>query len=202
MKLTPDKRFLLRIPDVLHGRLKGAAAAQGISLNQYCIQVLSGNQSVGAGRQDAEAHRARSSTLAADHLARAEARLLALDVLFQAGSWADVVHESHEVVELALRGLLHWARLTVPGPGQDVAAALVRARARLPKAVTASLPRLAEAARRLRRDRDLAFFGADDVTPWEFYQRGDAEPARTTARQTLELVRGHVLGSHPGRGAS
>lgn len=44
--------------------------------------------------------------LAQDYARRAEIRLGALDVLFDAESWADVVRESQEVVELALKGLL------------------------------------------------------------------------------------------------
>jgi HEPN domain-containing protein len=48
----------------------------------------------------------RNRDLAADHLRRAGARLRALDMLFESGSWADVVRESQEVVELTLKGLL------------------------------------------------------------------------------------------------
>ncbi len=44
--------------------------------------------------------------LAADHVRRARSRLRALDVLFEAESWADVVRESQEALELALKGLL------------------------------------------------------------------------------------------------
>ena len=38
----------------------------------------------------------RNRTLAADHVRRAEARLKALDALYEAKSWADVVRESQE----------------------------------------------------------------------------------------------------------
>ncbi len=48
----------------------------------------------------------RNRTLAADYVRRATARLGAVDVLYEAGSWADVVRESQEIVELALKGLL------------------------------------------------------------------------------------------------
>ena len=40
----------------------------------------------------------RNRDLAADHLRRASARLRALEVLFDAASWADVVRESQEIV--------------------------------------------------------------------------------------------------------
>ena len=52
--------------------------------------------------------------LAADYVRRAGVRLRALDVLFEGESWADVVRESQEIVELALKGLLRAAS-TLPG---------------------------------------------------------------------------------------
>ena len=48
----------------------------------------------------------RNRELAADYIRRAAARLGALDVLFDARSWADVVRESQEALELALKALL------------------------------------------------------------------------------------------------
>ena len=38
------------------------------------------------------------------------------------------------------------------------------------------------------RDRELAFYGAADLTPSGFYSRSDAQAARLSARQTVELV--------------
>lgn len=190
---APDKRFLLRIPASLHARLKAAAVEHGVSLNRYCLRVLSGQEPV-ASVPDASRKRAsQGGSLAADHLARAQARLLAVDVLCEAESWADVVCESQEVVDLALRGLLWWAGLEPPAR-QDVGTTLLRERKRLPPSFWPELPALAEAARRLRRDRDLAFLGSYDVTPWEFYRRSEAEAARQAARNAVRVVRTHVLG--------
>ena len=47
---------------------------------------------------------------------------------------------------------------------------------------------LAEWSRHLRRDRELAFYGAEDLTPSGFYSREDAVHARACARGTVELV--------------
>jgi len=55
-----------------------------------------------------------SPELAGDYVRRASARLAALDALFEAGSWADVVRESQEVVELALKGLLRAVGVEPP----------------------------------------------------------------------------------------
>ncbi len=53
--------------------------------------------------------------LAFDYVHRAAVRLQALDVLFEAESWPDVVREAQEVVELALKGLLRSVGVVPPG---------------------------------------------------------------------------------------
>lgn len=133
----------------------------------------------------------RNQTLAADHVRRAEARLRALDVLYDAESWADVVRESQEVVELALKGLLRSAGIDPPRV-HDVADVLFAERTRLPDALVSEIDRLAAASRSLRRDRELAFYGAEDLTPTGFYDRADAERALDAARTTVSVVRPHV----------
>jgi HEPN domain-containing protein len=195
LRLIPDKRFLLRIPHELHDQLKATANSRGLSLNRLCVHMLSarGIAPATAGQSETARLAAHNGSLAADHVARAEARLLALDALFGAESWADVVCESQEVVELALRGLMRWAGLD-PRPDREIADSLLAARKRLPASLLPELPRLAQTARSLRRDRDLAFHGSNDLTPWEFYKRHDAEVAVEAAKQTLAIVRTHVLG--------
>jgi HEPN domain-containing protein len=133
----------------------------------------------------------RNQGLAADHVRRADARLRALDVLFEAESWADVVRESQEVVELALKGLVRSVGVDPPRI-HDMADVLLAERDRLPAALAGEVGRLAEASRHLRRDRELAFYGAEDLTPSEFYKRRDAEQARQSARLVVRLVRPHV----------
>ena len=133
----------------------------------------------------------RNLELARDHLTRAQARLLALDVLFDAQSWADVVRESQEVVELTLKGLLR-AYGVEPPRIHDVSPVLVAERDRLPPALRPEVPTLCDASRRLRRDRELAFYGAEDLTPSGFYGRADAHEARETARRIVALVEPHV----------
>ena len=125
--------------------------------------------------------------LAAYHLARANARLKALDVLFDCGSWADVVRESQEVVELSLKGLLRACGVEPPRI-HDVADVLLAERDRLPAVVLPHLDRLAGISRQLRRDRELAFYGAEDLTPSSFYREADATLARDSARDVVGTV--------------
>ena len=142
----------------------------------------------------------RNRTLAADHVRRAEARLKALDVLYEAESWADVVRESQEVVELALKGLLRAVGIDPPRV-HDVADVLEAERSRLPAALSGDLDRLAAASRGLRRDRELAFLGAEDVIPSDFYREPDADEARDDARFVVQRIRLllETPGKHPQR---
>ena len=133
----------------------------------------------------------RNTGLAADHVRRAEIRLMTLDVLFDHESWADVVRESQEVVELALKGLLR-ANGVEPPRIHDVSGILLAERQRLPAEIQGELDDLASISRELRRDRELAFYGAEDLTPSGFYNRKDAERARDGARRTVAAVLPHV----------
>jgi HEPN domain-containing protein len=129
--------------------------------------------------------------LAIDYVRRAHARLAALDALFDQSSWADVVRESQEVVELALKGLLRASGVEPPRI-HDVADVLLAEQNRLPDALQRDAARLADLSRSLRRDRELAFYGAEDLTPSDFYKQADAVAARDAARLVVERVRPHV----------
>jgi HEPN domain-containing protein len=130
--------------------------------------------------------------LSVDYLRRAAARVKALDVLFEAESWADVVRESQEVVELALKGLLRAFGVEPPRV-HDVSDVLRLERDRLPAAVLAEVDRLADVSRRLRRDRELAFYGAEDLTPSGFYSKEDAQAARDDASFVVRVVSPAVM---------
>lgn len=129
----------------------------------------------------------KNRDLAADYVHRANVRLLALDVLYDAKSWADVVRESQEVVELALKGLLRSAGVEAPRI-HDVSDVLLAEGERMPASLQGELGRLAAISRDLRRDRDLAFYGAEDLTPSRFYGEADATRARDGARLVVRLV--------------
>lgn len=133
----------------------------------------------------------RNNELASDYIRRPEARLRAVDVLFDAESWADVVRESQEIVELALKALLRSVGVDPPRI-HDVSDVLEAERDRLPTEVQEQLGVLTRASKELRRDRELAFYGAEDLTPSGFYSKDDGERARTSARRVVEVVSRHV----------
>jgi HEPN domain-containing protein len=122
-----------------------------------------------------------NDALASDYLKRAGHRLKALQVLMDEESWADVVRESQELVEITLKALLRAARIEVPGV-HDVSPLLEQNLEMLPAGIRPKVEELVRISRFLRRDRELAFYGSEDLTPSEFYTREDAATAFGYAR--------------------
>jgi HEPN domain-containing protein len=129
----------------------------------------------------------RNERLAGDCLRRAGSRLLTIEVLMRERSWADVVSESQEVVGIVLEALLRAARIEVPQI-HDMSPILEENRDRLPAEVNRVRGELTSASRALRRDRELAIYGSEDLTPSEFYREEDAECALTMSRRVYEVV--------------
>ena len=125
--------------------------------------------------------------LAADYIRRAALRLRAIETLYEVRAWADVVRECQEAVELALKGLLRAARVDPPRV-PDVSAVLRRQAAALPEAAREHVERMARISRELRRDRELAFYGTEDLVPSEFYVEEDASQALANARFVVETT--------------
>ena len=130
----------------------------------------------------------RNKDLARDYIRRAGIRLAAVEVLFEKQGYADVVRETQELVELCLKGLLRLARVEVPRI-HDVGPLLVDAKSRLPAEVRAHVAALAKISKAMRRDRELSFYGSEDLTPSEFYQREDAEKALDDAKWVYSVCR-------------
>jgi hypothetical protein len=129
----------------------------------------------------------RNRDLARDYVLRARSRLRAIDALFAEKAWADVVRESQEAVELALKGLLRRANAEPPRI-HDVSDVLRESSASLPRGAAAHLDELCDISRDLRRDRELALHGSEDLTPSDFYREQDAREARRKARRVVEIV--------------
>lgn len=134
----------------------------------------------------------KNLSLAEDYFKRAESRLKALDTLFEEESWADVVREAQELVELALKGLLRTWNIEVPRV-HDVSSILEDHKKNLSPAKADLVEKFARISRELRRDRELAFYGSEDLTPSEFYKKEDAERARKNAQSVVKEIH-HLKG--------
>lgn len=124
--------------------------------------------------------------LATDYLTRAENRLAAIEVLVQRKGWADVVRESQEVVELCLKALLRKSKVEVPRL-HDVSGVLEEAATKLPKSIQPHVKKLSQISRSMRRDRELSYYGSEDLTPSEFYHKEDAEEAFDDAKWVFSV---------------
>lgn len=123
---------------------------------------------------------------------RAQGRLAFLGQLRAAGLHADVVRESQEVVELALKGLLRLVGLDPPRE-HDVGRFMAANRDRLPAVVVDHLDEIRRISKRLRREREISFYGDDDFNPSDEYEAEDSSEALRFA----EAVVGWVTASLP-----
>lgn len=130
----------------------------------------------------------QNKSLAKDYIKRCESRLKALAVLYKDESWADVVRESQEAVELAMKSLLRQFHIEVPRI-HDVSEIMNGEADKFPKDLTKAFPRLTKISKSLRRDRELAFYGSEDLTPSDFYSKSDAKEALESAEWVVHTIK-------------
>ena len=118
---------------------------------------------------------------------KAQKRLKALAVLRDEEAHSDVVREAQELVELALKGVLRAIGIEPP-KFHDVGGLLLEHAAKVPRHARDRLPRAAEISKRLRRERELAFYGDIDFIPTEEYSATDAGRAYEEAAWVVVLA--------------
>lgn len=128
-----------------------------------------------------------NQSLARSYLVKAQKRLKALAVLRDEGAHSDVVREAQELVELALKGMLRAVGIEPP-KFHDVGGLLIEHKAKFSAEVREQLARAAQISKRLRRERELAFYGDIDFIPTEEYSAADAERAYADAAWVAALA--------------
>lgn len=126
--------------------------------------------------------------LAQSYLSKAELRLKALAVLRDGGGHSDVVREAQELVELALKGVLRAIGVEPP-KHHDVGSLLLEHKDRILAEARRDLDRAAAVSKRLRKERELAFYGDVDFIPTEEYTGEDAARAFDDAAWVVALAR-------------
>lgn len=108
-------------------------------------------------------------------------------------AWNLVVRRCQEAVEPALKAILRVAGLEVPHV-HDVGVFLSEHAARLPPEIVAELDRLISISRRLRQEREISFYGSEELAapPERLYTRGDADDALRDASFVVTLTRNHL----------
>lgn len=125
--------------------------------------------------------------LAVDYLKRSRLRVRAVEALIGACDFADAVREAQESVELAVKAVLKLKGLSYPR-AHDVARLLRDPAVAGPLLTPDELGRIERASKTLRRDRELSFYGDEDVVPLEYYERSDADAALESLWEVLDLV--------------
>ena len=128
-----------------------------------------------------------NTKLALDYLIRGRKRLKAVALLLAEEAFPDVVRESQEVVELLLKAVLRSFGIAAPF-SHDLSESFADNASRLPTEVQRLIPRWTEISKHLRKDRELAFYGSEDITPSTFYTRADAERAMRMAEEILSTA--------------
>jgi hypothetical protein len=126
--------------------------------------------------------------LAKSYIWKAETRLDALEALRMRGNFSDVVREAQETVELALKGMLRAIGVEPP-KYHDVGSLLLEHGDRFEATMAKDLKRAADISKRLRRERELAFYGDIDFVPTEEYSEEDARLAIEDAKWVVALAR-------------
>jgi HEPN domain-containing protein len=131
--------------------------------------------------------------LAKSYIWKAETRLDALEALRKRQNYSDVVREAQETVELALKGMLRAIGVEPP-KYHDVGGLLLEHGDRFKTTITKHLERAAVISKRLRKERELAFYGDIDFIPTEEYTEEDARQAIEDAKWVVELAKKAELG--------
>jgi HEPN domain-containing protein len=122
---------------------------------------------------------------------RAETVLREAERLRADGAWNLVVRRCQEAVELALKGALRAAGAEIPKV-HDVSAALRQHADRLHPSLRESIDVLTEASRRLREERELAFYGDEesDTEAEALFNAQDASDALARAGDVVHRCSG------------
>ncbi len=134
-----------------------------------------------------------TDSLAKSYLVKAEKRLKILDVLFRDKAYSDVVREAQEIVELALKGLLRHVGIEPP-KWHDVSSVLRENKKLLPSRALKELDRMTKISKRLRKERELSFYGDEDFIPTEEYDTADARDAIRDAKFVVKIVSAAMSG--------
>jgi HEPN domain-containing protein len=113
-------------------------------------------------------------TLAASYLKKVSARMLALDTLYRAKAYSDVIRECQESFELLTKALLRLVAIDPP-KWHDVGPIIEENSTRFPDAVASQVGRIASSSKALRKERELSFYGEDDFLPDESYTEEQAQ---------------------------
>jgi len=129
-----------------------------------------------------------NDNLAKSYFIKAEKRLKILDILLNEEDYSDVVREAQEIVELSLKGMLRFVGVEPP-KYHDVGPLIVEHKERFKDISSEEIMKIAQISRKLRKERELAFYGDIDFIPTEEYTLDDANEAIEGANYVVSIAR-------------
>ena len=126
-------------------------------------------------------------SLAASYLKKARDRLDILDLLLSKKAYSDVVREAQEIVELALKGILRLGGIDPP-KHHEVGWLLLEHSEKYPEEIATYFEALARISKKLRKERELSFYGDIDFIPTERYSKEDAQRAIDDAKFAIQMA--------------
>ncbi len=128
-----------------------------------------------------------NDNLAKSYFIKAEKRLKILDILLNEEDYSDVVREAQEIVGLSLKGMLRFVGVEPP-KYHDVGPLIVEHKERFKGISSEEIMKIAQISRKLRKERELAFYGDIDFIPTEEYTLDDANEAIEGARFVVKIA--------------
>ena len=129
----------------------------------------------------------KKDELTSAYLSKSEVRLKALYFYRDQAAYSDVVREAQELVELLLKAVLRAIGVEVPKV-HDVGKTLEANQSLLPSLIVTHLHDLKRISKRLRKERELSFYGAEDFVPTQEYDLSDANQAIEEAEFVYNVV--------------
>jgi hypothetical protein len=129
-----------------------------------------------------------NDNLAKSYFIKAEKRLKILDILLNEEDYSDVVREAQEIVELSLKGMLRFVGVEPP-KYHDVGPLIIEHKERFKGISSEEIMKIAQISRKLRKERELAFYGDIDFIPTEEYTLDDANEAIEGANYVVSIAR-------------
>ncbi len=127
-------------------------------------------------------------SLAQSYMKKASDRLDILALLLRKEAYSDVVREAQEIVELALKGMLRAVGIEPPKI-HDVGSLLREHKDKYVKEVAEEIERICVISKRLKKERELAFYGDIDFIPTEEYSVKDAQEAIEDANFVVGIAK-------------
>ena len=126
--------------------------------------------------------------LARSYIEKALLRLKVLDVYMELGGYSDVVREAQEAVELSLKGILRYYNIDPPR-WHDVGDILLQNADKIASLSLRELKKMAKISKRLRKERELSFYGDVDFIPTEEYDEDFAQAVMDDAKFVIEAAK-------------